>query len=170
MKSVFPEEFSSLCCNIAHAIDQDLVPEAAIVNYYPVGSCMGGHIDDAEHDLEKPIISLSLGRTAIFLIGGQKKDVVPTPILLRSGDAVLMTGESRLCYHGVGGILSAGGEEALTGEAPLVSFSGAGLEDRDRFVSEYLQNHRINMNVRQVRIGLSDDNWIDKSGSGYQRV
>lgn len=146
------------------------MPEAAIVNYYPVGSCMGGHIDDAEHDLEKPIISLSLGRTAIFLIGGQKKDVAPTPILLRSGDAVMMTGESRLCYHGVGGILSASAEEYLTGDKPFVTFTGEGMDAADRYVSEYLQLHRINMNVRQVRIGLSDDNWIDKTGSGYQAV
>lgn len=48
----------------------------------------------------------SFGQSAIFLIGGKTKQVEPVPILLRSGDVVIMSGESRLAYHGVPKIIS----------------------------------------------------------------
>lgn len=45
--------------------------------------------------------TISLGNAAIFLIGGVTRDVEPTPILLRSGDVVIMSGpECRRAYHG----------------------------------------------------------------------
>lgn len=37
----------------------------------------------------------------MFLIGGQTKQVKPLPLLLNSGDIVIMSGDSRLAYHGV---------------------------------------------------------------------
>ena len=46
------------------------VPDAALSNYYHEGDTLGGHIDDAEPDLSKPLVSLSLGRPGIFLVGG----------------------------------------------------------------------------------------------------
>jgi 2OG-Fe(II) oxygenase superfamily len=43
-----------------------------------------------------------LGCAAIFLIGGNSRDTVPTPILLRSGDVVIMSGPAcRRAYHGM---------------------------------------------------------------------
>jgi hypothetical protein len=42
-----------------------------------------------------------LGNSAIFLIGGITRDVEPVPILLRSGDIVIMSGPAcRRAYHG----------------------------------------------------------------------
>ncbi len=38
---------------------------------------------------------MSLGRSAIFLIGGRTKFIKPVPILLRSGDIMVMSG--RVC-------------------------------------------------------------------------
>ena len=35
-------------------------PEAAIVNYYPAGASMGGHLDDAEINMEQPIVSIDV--------------------------------------------------------------------------------------------------------------
>lgn len=64
-------------------------------------STMGGHVDDAELDLSLPLVSLSLGLSAVFLFGGRTREEVPTAIWLRSGDAIIVTGEARLCYHGV---------------------------------------------------------------------
>lgn len=52
-----------------------------------------------------PLFSLplraSLGCSCIFLIGHHDRDSTPIPILLRSGDAIIMSGYSRLCYHGM---------------------------------------------------------------------
>jgi hypothetical protein len=43
----------------------------------------------------------SIGNAAIFLLGGTTRDAEPIPILLRSGDAVIMSGpECRRAYHG----------------------------------------------------------------------
>lgn len=47
-------------------------PDAALVNYYSMGDTLGGHCDDVECDLAKPIVSLSLGCDAIFLLGGER--------------------------------------------------------------------------------------------------
>lgn len=45
-------------------------PDAALVNFYGPGDTLGGHRDDVEADLEMPIVSISLGCDAIFLLGG----------------------------------------------------------------------------------------------------
>ena len=75
--------------------------DAAIVNYYGEGDTLLGHVDDGEADLTRPLVSLSIGCAAIFLMGGGTRDVPPLPLLLRSGDAVIMSGPARSCYHGV---------------------------------------------------------------------
>jgi alkylated DNA repair dioxygenase AlkB len=73
---------------------------AAIVNFYNSKSSMGGHRDDLELALEKPVVSVSLGQSAILLLGGATKDDEPVvPILVRPGDVMIMAGQSRLNYH-----------------------------------------------------------------------
>ena len=37
----------------------------------------------------------------VFLIGGASRHIPPTPILVRSGDTVVMSAESRYCFHGI---------------------------------------------------------------------
>jgi hypothetical protein len=101
LKSLFPDDLANLCNSIAQVANTELRSEAAIVNFYPMATNMGGHLDDAEHTMEKPIISISIGCSAIFLIGGRNRSTKPTPILVRSGDAVIMSGESRYSYHGI---------------------------------------------------------------------
>ena len=46
-------------------------------------------------------MSVSIGLSAVYLIGGATKDVPPKALLLRSGDAVLQGGLSRGYVHGV---------------------------------------------------------------------
>ncbi len=175
LKSCFPPDLAALCRQVARRTGVDLEPEAAIVNYYPLGSSMGGHLDDAEHTLEKPIVSISIGCAAIFLIGGRDKTVRPTPILLRSGDAIVMSGESRYCYHGVPFILPRD-FPLVDCAADAVSSSGSdeppaaeGSAQAER-VREFLRVGRININVRQVRkeagSGHGYDVWVDKAGTG----
>lgn len=75
-------------------------PDAAIVNYYRPGDTLNGHQDDVEADLRQPIVSLSVGCDAVFLIGGATKAAQPTALLLSSGDVVVMRSDARLSYHG----------------------------------------------------------------------
>lgn len=79
---------------------------ASIVNYYSLKSNMGGHKDDLEYDFTKPVVSLSMGLPAVFLLGGRTKNDGPVvPILVRPGDVMLLGGESRLCYHGMARVI-----------------------------------------------------------------
>lgn len=57
-----------------------------------------------------PSLSSSLGQSAIFLIGGQSRQQKPLPLLLRSGDVVVMAGKSRTAYHAVPHVLPCEGE------------------------------------------------------------
>lgn len=68
-------------------------------------STLSGHTDHSEKDLARPLLSLSFGQSAIFLVGGRTKQTRPKALLLNSGDIVVMAGESRLAYHGVPKIL-----------------------------------------------------------------
>lgn len=76
-------------------------PQACLVNYYAPDARMGMHRDDDEEDFSAPVLSVSLGDTARFRIGGlSRRD--PTRLFdLASGDVVLLGGEARLAYHGV---------------------------------------------------------------------
>lgn len=48
--------------------------QATIVNYYSLKSIMGGHKDDLELDHSQPVISISIGLPAVFLLGGDSKN------------------------------------------------------------------------------------------------
>lgn len=41
------------------------------------------------------------------MIGGQTKDEKPTPLFLESGDVLVMSQQSRLCYHAVPRVMKA---------------------------------------------------------------
>ena len=106
VKSQFPTKLGVLCKYLAGLAGENMIAEAAIINYYPVGTYMSGHLDDAEHAMEEPIVSISLGCPAIFLLGGKTKNDSPTGIIIRSGDVIIMSKDSRYAYHGVPGVLS----------------------------------------------------------------
>jgi alkylated DNA repair protein alkB family protein 1 len=76
-------------------------PNVALVNYYHPGDTLNGHKDDVERDLLQPIVTMSLGCAAVFLMGGPDRQQQPTPLLLRSGDVLVLGGPARGCYHGV---------------------------------------------------------------------
>ncbi|MGF1620311.1 MAG: alpha-ketoglutarate-dependent dioxygenase AlkB [Rhodomicrobiaceae bacterium] len=76
-------------------------PQACLVNYYGRGAKLGLHRDEDEKDFSAPIMSVSLGDSAIFRLGGLKRRDPVESIELHSGDVLIMGGESRLRYHGV---------------------------------------------------------------------
>lgn len=82
-----------------------LPPEACPINFYSAEARMGLHQDKDEQDLAAPVVSLSLGDTALFRVGGLKRGGPTNSVRLASGDAVVLGGESRLAFHGVDRIL-----------------------------------------------------------------
>jgi len=81
-------------------------PEACLVNFYEASAKMGLHQDRDEQDFEAPVLSLSLGDTAVFRIGGTVRGGKTVSLKLNSGDALLFGGEARLAYHGIDRILA----------------------------------------------------------------
>ncbi|TCD65619.1 hypothetical protein EIP91_002424 [Steccherinum ochraceum] len=76
-------------------------PDAGIVNFYQTKDTLMAHVDRSEVCATSPLVSVSLGCAAIFLIGGLTRDTEPIPILLRSGDVVIISGpQCRRAYHG----------------------------------------------------------------------
>ena len=53
----------------AKAVGLDITSEAALVNYYKASSTMGGHQDNVEVTFAYPVVSFSIGSSAIFLKG-----------------------------------------------------------------------------------------------------
>jgi alkylated DNA repair protein (DNA oxidative demethylase) len=80
-------------------------PEACLVNYYGEGARMGLHQDRDEADLDAPVVSLSLGDACLFRYGGETRNAPTRSLRLRSGDAIVIGGASRLIFHGVDRIL-----------------------------------------------------------------
>lgn len=81
-------------------------PEACLVNLYASQARMGLHQDRDEAALDAPVVSLSLGATALFRYGGLRRGDPTRSIRLHSGDAVVIGGASRLIHHGVDRILA----------------------------------------------------------------
>ncbi len=144
-------------------------PNAALINYYREGDKLCGHVDDAETDQIQPLVSISLGCPAVFLMGGESKDVVPTPMILRHGDVAVLSGAARRAYHGLPRIFPANREHRLVdsggrpvpdphaseGPGPLPSCV---LYSRERCfgttptspIDRYLHDCRINVSIRHV--------------------
>ncbi|KAH9112019.1 hypothetical protein LEN26_013372 [Aphanomyces euteiches] len=126
--------------------------EAGIVNFYPAGTTMGGHLDDAEEDMVNPIVSLSLGTQCIYLQGGFTRETKPTPIWLNSGDVVIMGGEARRCFHGVPLVTSnLPGEFTEAVEAFRSSDDNVYESQEINAFLEYISKARVNINLRRVQ-------------------
>jgi alkylated DNA repair protein (DNA oxidative demethylase) len=80
-------------------------PQACLINFYAASARMGLHQDKDEQDLAAPVVSLSLGATCLFRVGGLKRNDPTRALRLASGDAVVLGGEGRLAFHGVDRIL-----------------------------------------------------------------
>jgi alkylated DNA repair protein (DNA oxidative demethylase) len=100
-------------------------PESCLINFYGPDAKMGLLQDRDEQDFDAPVVSLSLGDTCLFRIGGTKRSDPTRSVRLASGDAVVLGGEARLAFHGV--------DRILPGTSTLLSEGG-----------------RINLTMRRV--------------------
>ena len=80
-------------------------PEACLINFYAADARLGLHQDKDEQDFAAPVVSLSLGDTCLFRVGGPKRSGPTRSLRLASGDAVVLGGAGRLAFHGVDRIL-----------------------------------------------------------------
>ena len=81
-------------------------PEACLINLYDPAARMGLHQDRDEQELGVPVVSVSLGDTALFRVGGLQRNAPTRSFRLASGDAMSLAGESRLAFHGVDRIIA----------------------------------------------------------------
>ncbi len=81
-------------------------PEACLVNFYGAAAKMGLHQDRDEDDFAAPVVSVSLGDSAIFRIGGTTRGGKTQSLKLDSGDVLVMGGEARLCFHGIDRVIA----------------------------------------------------------------
>ncbi|ABB08516.1 DNA oxidative demethylase AlkB [Burkholderia lata] len=79
----------------------DFEPDACLINRHLPGARLSLHQDKDERDLNAPIVSVSLGMTAIFLFGGHARGDSAERVLLRHGDVVVWGGVDRMRYHGI---------------------------------------------------------------------
>lgn len=86
--------------------EHDRAPEACLVNYYAAGAKMGLHQDRDEEGFAAPVLSLSLGDTALFRFGGTERRGPTKSVRLESGDALVLGGAARLVFHGVDRIVA----------------------------------------------------------------
>jgi alkylated DNA repair protein (DNA oxidative demethylase) len=68
---------------------------------------MGLHQDGDEGDFSAPVVSISLGDSALFRFGGPKRGDPTKSIKLHSGDVIVLGGPARLAFHGVDRIFGA---------------------------------------------------------------
>lgn len=93
-----PQELLTLWEEVA---DYPRPPQACLVNFYSDDARMGLHQDKDETDLAAPVLSISLGNTCLFRVGGAQRKDPTRSFRLQSGDVVVLGGEGRLCFHGV---------------------------------------------------------------------
>jgi alkylated DNA repair protein (DNA oxidative demethylase) len=103
-------------------------PEACLINLYDAAARMGLHQDRDEAELSAPVVSLSLGDTALFRVGGLNRGGPTRSFRLASGDAMTLGGPGRLAFHGV--------ERVYPGSSTLLAEGG-----------------RINLTMRRVTKG-----------------
>ena len=62
---------------------------------------MGLHVDNDEEALDAPLLSISLGCSARFRLGGLKRRDRTMSFDLHAGDVLILEGPSRLRHHGI---------------------------------------------------------------------
>jgi alkylated DNA repair protein (DNA oxidative demethylase) len=102
-------DLKHLAQEIAAAAGMRIEPDLCLINYYDSDGRMGLHQDKDEGAASIaagiPVVSVSLGDTARFLLGGLRRRDPVEALSLESGDAFVFGGPSRLRYHGVSRIM-----------------------------------------------------------------
>jgi DNA oxidative demethylase len=106
--------------------------EACLINFYGPTAKMGLHQDRDEEDFAAPVVSLSLGDSCLFRVGGLQRGEPTRSFHLDSGDVLVLGGQARLAFHGV--------DRIYPGTSTLLAEGG-----------------RINLTMRRVTRPLQND-------------
>ncbi|HMM75532.1 MAG TPA: DNA oxidative demethylase AlkB [Gammaproteobacteria bacterium] len=79
----------------------DFAADVCLVNEYVPGTKLTLHQDRDEASFAWPIVSVSLGATATFLLGGLRRRDRAQRLPLQHGDVLVWGGPARLRYHGI---------------------------------------------------------------------
>ncbi len=113
-------------------------PEVCLINYYHHAAAkMGLHQDRDEVALDAPIVSFSLGDSALFRMGGTRRQGKTRSLKLHSGDAFVFGGAARLNFHGL--------DRIYYGSSQLLS-ADTGFPD----------GGRLNLTLRRVNVASTE--------------
>ena len=79
----------------------EVKPDCCLINYYDLNAKMGLHIDNDEKNFSYPVLSISIGASALFRFAGLKRSDPSKSIKLHNGDVIILSGPARLIYHGI---------------------------------------------------------------------
>lgn len=110
-----PECFRTLAQSVAgKAGFSDFDSDSCLINRYAPGTKLTPHQDKNERDMRWPIVSVSIGVSATFLLYGNTRGGSAKHIQLHDGDVLVWGGKARLYYHGIKTLKTA--DHALTGK------------------------------------------------------
>jgi alkylated DNA repair protein (DNA oxidative demethylase) len=120
-----PEEVSDVMTAAAERSGYGLDLQTVLVNFYQADAGrLGRHQDRTEKNLVSPIVTISLGDSCVFGIGGAAYTDPMQELALDSGDVVVQGGAARMYFHEVirilpdsSKLLKQGGRISLTGRA-----------------------------------------------------
>jgi DNA oxidative demethylase len=97
-----PTEFSQLASDAAEAVGWNgFEPDACLVNRYENAAGMSLHQDKDEQNFSHPIVSVSIGATCKFIVGGSTRQSPTKSLALNDGDVLIWGKSARLVFHGV---------------------------------------------------------------------
>lgn len=97
-----PRNISNIVSEAASKVGfENFIADSCFINCYEPDVRLTAHIDQDEKDFEQPIVSVSLGVSAIFQIFGKTRGGKAMNIPLHSGDLLIFGGPARRLYHGV---------------------------------------------------------------------
>ena len=112
-----PDEFSDLVQIVTSKSPwPSFRPDACLINWYGEGAKMGLHQDRDEQDFAQPIVTVCLGDSADFMVGGFARADKATALKVHSGDVLIMGGASRMRFHGI--------RKIYPGTSPLPEITG----------------------------------------------
>lgn len=114
---IMPAVFRHAVALTLHGTDwTNFQPDACLINFYERGAKMGLHQDRDERDFSQPIVTISLGDDADFLVGGASRTDKTTALVLESGDGMIMGPPGRMLFHGI--------RKIYPGTSPLPNLAG----------------------------------------------